>query len=133
MRIQPIKDKTLVLVLLVIYTGIILFLLLANLMLNTCSKLHTHVLEEVYCVCLGYHYVQVLSIPIFVFFSLLLPFIFLGAAFCPFRFQLHLLNFLRFIAGFTILHQLFYFTMHDLSAGQYDLQIRSSLAVINLC
>lgn len=37
-------------------------------------------------------------------------FSFLEAAFCPFIFQLRLLNFLRFIAGFTIPYQLFYFT-----------------------
>lgn len=67
------------------------------------------------------------------FLSFTFAFPFLEAAFCPFIFHLYLLNFLRFIAGFTILYQLFYFTMHDLSAGQHDLQIRSSLAVINLC
>lgn len=67
------------------------------------------------------------------FLSFTFAFPFLEAAFCPFIFQLHLLNFLRFIAGFAILYQLFYFTMHDLSKGQHDLQIRGSLVVINLC
>lgn len=126
MRVLPIIDKTSISVLLVIYNSSILFYVHANVMINTCSNPHAHILDEASCFCGGT--ISIYLLP-YLFSFLCICLSFLEAAFCPFIFQLCLLNFLRFIAGFAILYQLFYFTC---MICQQDNMIRRSEAVQQL-